>query len=90
METVLALLKLDLGITHSLRDELFAALLASAQSDLTRRGVMLNLAAVEDQMLLSDYAAWRYRSRTEDVPLAKNLAYRIRARIVEGRARHGT
>lgn len=90
METVLALFKLDLGITHSLRDELFTALLASAQSDLTRRGVMLDLAAVEDQMLLSDYAAWRYRSRTEDVPLTKSLAYRIRARIVEGRARHGT
>lgn len=86
METVLKLFKLDLGISHDLRDALFLPLLKACESELRRRGVELDLKNPEDQILLSDYAIWSYRHRTENVSLAQNLSWRIRNRIVQGRA----
>ena len=90
METVLALLKIDLGITHNLRDVFFYAQIEACKKEIEARGTTLDLAEVEDQILLSDYAAWRYRTRTEDAPLSKNLSYRIRNRITKERANYGT
>lgn len=46
MEILLSLLKLDLGITHNLRDDYFNKLLESAQNDITRRGAVVDLALV--------------------------------------------
>ncbi|MEG0854413.1 MAG: hypothetical protein RSF82_11100 [Angelakisella sp.] len=86
MNTVLNMLKIDLGINHTMRDEYFTELLNSCQAELISKGVTLDLAKPEDIMLLSDYAAWVYRKRTEDVPMAQNLTCRIRNRKVKGRA----
>lgn len=86
METVLALLKIDLGITHTLRDTFFTALLQSSQTEIESKGIILDLANIEDQMLLSDYAAWKYRKRQEDVGMSQNLSVRIRNRIVKVRS----
>ena len=90
METVLNLLKIDLGITHNLRDAFFTVQIAACKGEIERMGISLDLTNVEDQMLLSDFAAWRYRNRTEDIPLANNLRHRIRNRIVRGRAKYAT
>lgn len=86
MDEVLKLLKLDLGITHDKRDAYFNALLNSAVLELERKGIALSLAEADDQMLLSDYAAWLYRKRQDDVPLAKNLKLRLMNRKVRARA----
>lgn len=85
METVLQLLKMDLGISHTGRDTFFEALLASSKKEMEKKGFKLSLEDVEDQVLLSDYAAWRYRKRIEDVPMARNLNLRIKDRIVQAR-----
>lgn len=86
MDEALKLLKLDLGITHDKRDAYFNALLNSAVLELERKGIALSLAEADDQMLLSDYAAWLYRKRQDDVPLAKNLKLRLMNRKVRARA----
>ncbi len=86
MDEALKLLKLDLGITHNKRDAYFNALLNSAVLELERKGIALSLAEADDQMLLSDYAAWLYRKRQDDVPLAKNLKLRLMNRKVRARA----
>jgi len=86
METVLSLLKIDLGITHTLRDTFFTALLQSSQAEIEGKGIVLDLANIEDQMLLSDYAAWKYRKRQEDIGMSRNLFVRIRNRIVKVRS----
>lgn len=86
METVLQLFKIDLSINHDMRDELFRSLLISCQKELETKGIEIDLSKVEDQMLLSDYAAWIYRKRNEDVGLSKNLDWRIKNRIIKGRA----
>lgn len=85
MDTVLELFKIDLGITHDKRDDYFRALLSAAQKELESKGITLHLETVEDQVLLSDYGAWVYRKRQENVPLAKNLQWRIRNRAVAAR-----
>lgn len=85
MNTLLNLLKLDLGITHNLRDAFFLQLLDGTIKEIERRGITLNLNSADDQMLVVDYATWTYRKRQEDVPLASNIQHRIRNRIIQER-----
>jgi hypothetical protein len=87
METVLNLLKIDLGITHSLRDSYFIKLIQGTMKEIERRGITIDLNAIDDQMLIADYAAYMYRNRSEDKPLAMNIQHRIRNRIIEERIR---
>jgi hypothetical protein len=82
METILNLFKIDLGVTHSLRDAYFISLIKSTVAEIERRGITLNLNSAEDQILVSDYAAWTYRKRQEDTPLANNIQHRLRNRII--------
>lgn len=86
MDQILTLLKLDLGISHDKRDALLMPLIEASKAEIEGKGIKLDLDQVEDQMLLSDFAAWRYRKRAEDIPMSNNLQYRIRNRIVKGRA----
>lgn len=85
MDTLLNLLKLDLGITHNLRDAFFMKLLDGTMQEIKRRGITLDLNSADDQMLVVDYASWMYRKRQEDVPLASNIQHRIRNRIIKER-----
>jgi hypothetical protein len=85
METILNLFKIDLGVTHSLRDAYFISLLKSTVAEIERRGITIDLNRTEDQILVSDYAAWTYRKRQEDAPLANNIQHRLRNRIIEER-----
>ena len=72
-------------MTHTLRDAYFISLLKGCQQEIERRGITLNLNSADDQMLLNDYAAWTYRKRQEDTPLANNLQHRLRNRIIAER-----
>lgn len=81
--TLLTLLKIDLGITHNLRDALFNNLLDSAQQEIERTGIVLDFNSVDDQMLVVDYAAWTYRNRGSDVGLSRNLQIRIKNRLIK-------
>jgi hypothetical protein len=85
MDTLLNLLKLDIGITHNLRDAFFMKLLDGTMQEIKRRGITLDLNNADDQMLVVDYASWMYRKRQEDVPLATNIQHRIRNRIIKER-----
>lgn len=81
--TLLNLLKLDLGITHNLRDAYFNNLLVSSQNEIERTGIVLDFESVDDQMLTVDYAAWSYRNRQVDTPLSRNLQFRINNRVIK-------
>ena len=86
MKQVLKLLKLDLGVSTDKRDEYFNAVLESAVLELKRKGIFVDLTSADDQMLLSDYAAWQYRKRQEDVPISNNLKRRLMNRKMRNRA----
>lgn len=90
MEQILILFKIDLGISHTLRDDFFTKLLAAAKLEIEGKGINIDLLDVEDQMLLSDYAAWKYRKRQEDTGLPRNIQLRIRNRVVKERAKYAS
>lgn len=79
----LQLLKLDLGITHNLRDTYFSNSLETAEIELTKMGIDLSSLTVEDMKLIVDYTVWQYRKRQEDVGLSRNLKFRIHNRIIQ-------
>ena len=85
MQTILQLLKIDLGITHTLRDSFFIQLIKGTIKEIERRGITLDITMADDQMLVVDYAAWTYRKRIEGAPLATNIQHRLRNRIVKER-----
>ena len=85
MDTIINLLKLDLGILHNLRDAFFIQLVKGTIGEIEKRGIKLDLNNASDQMLISDYSAWVYRKRQEDLPLANNIQTRLRNRIIEER-----
>lgn len=86
MGTALDMFKIDLGITHNLRDTYFTNLLAAYSGEMSRKGINLDLTNTEDIMLLVDFAVYSYKHRNEDVELSKNLRNRILNRQVKGRA----
>lgn len=83
LQTCLSLFKLDLGITHNLRDALFSNLLKSSSIELTKMGVDLSQETVEDIQLVVDYSLWMYRKRQEDVGLPRNLQFKIHNRVIQ-------
>lgn len=87
MTTALELFKLDLGVSHSKRDRYFLQLLKSAENEINSKGISIDLEKSDDLLLVVDLALWKYRKRTEDVPLSKNIRQRIRDRIVKERAK---
>lgn len=82
-DNLLALLKLDLGITHDLRDSYFNKVLTSAQKEIERTGIVFDWKNDDDQILVVDYAAWAYRKRQENVPLSRSLQIRMNNRIIK-------
>ncbi len=93
MEQVLAMFKADLGIISTARDVYFTNFINAQKKELEKKGIKLlieaqgeNPANIDDIMLLSDYSAWLYRNRKEDIPLSRNLQFTIRNRIVKARS----
>ncbi len=70
----LALLKANVGITSNARDEYLNGILSSVVSELADKGVRESSPVVD--MLIVDYAAWRFRNRSEGA-MPRNLQYRL-------------
>lgn len=85
METILALFKLDLGISITSRDEYYMNIISGCRSELEGKGIALDLAETEDMMLLLDYALWRYKKRNEDAGIPEHLRLRIMNKKLKGR-----
>lgn len=81
-ETVLALLKADLGVTHTKRDEYFAALIAAAAKMLRTEGIVLDLSDQGDQLLLEMYAAHLHERRQQPtMAMPRYLRVKINNRL---------
>ena len=83
MDNLLQLFKIDLGITHNLRDAFFEVILESAKSEIEGKGITLDVDKSEDIMLIIDYAAWLYRKRQENIPLSRSLQFRLHNRVIK-------
>lgn len=89
METLLEMLKIDLGIVHNKRDEYLKNCIRGTIGELNRKGIELDVEnmPIDDLMLVVDYTAYNYRNRDNNVMLSNNLLYRIRNRILKERSK---
>ena len=84
LDDVLTIVKQDLMIKSDVRDEYLKTIIKSCESELSRKGVKINN-TVEDTLLLADYSAFRYRHRTDNVPVPQNIQLRIQNKKLWGR-----
>ena len=84
---VLKLLKLDLGIKSTAKDDYYIAFLQSNANELENSGAKLELSKTEDKLLLSDYCAWLIRHKETGEEMPKHLECRINNRKIKGRAK---
>lgn len=85
MEQALKLLKAQIGIKSTIRDEFYKALLQSSAKEIERK-VKLNLEEIDDIMLLVDYADWMNKKRNTGEPMPENIKDRIRDRKIKKRS----
>lgn len=81
MTDLLTLLKANIGITSTSRDEYLKSLLDAVSNELTNEKG-LSLESLTAQMFVVDYTAWRFKHRGEDV-MPRNLEYRLRNLIIK-------
>lgn len=82
-ESLLPLLKIDLGITADLFDQRLIARIRTAVERITAMGITLeNTPADEDLVLM--YAAWLWRSRVDQAPMGRMLQLALNNRLFGG------
>ena len=83
VDEIVSLFKTDIGIKSDSRDSYYTSVVQASMDELESKGIQLE-DTVADMMLVSDYAAYCYRHRAENVAMSKNLTLRIRNRIIKG------
>jgi len=71
-ELLLIMLKQDLEILHTAKDEYLINLLKTAKEMIAREGIVLG-SGYEDQSLVTMYAAWMYRKRVSGDAMPRML-----------------
>lgn len=81
-EDILKMLKVDLEISATSRDELLRNMIDLAVAAISREGIKLNN-SVDDGMLVEAYAAFLYRKRKEEVvAMPRSLRYLLNNRLL--------
>lgn len=81
-ETILIILKNDLEISSTSRDEMLTSLIELAKAAIEREGIKLK-DSVDDGMLVENYAAFLYRKRREEaVAMPRSLRYLLNNRLL--------
>lgn len=87
-EVILELLKIDLQINVSKIDDLLMTYIESAEAEITARGINLVFGDTSDQLLVEEYAAWKYRTRAEkDAPMPLMVKAHLNNRLLSEKAR---
>lgn len=81
-EQMLAMLKIDLGITASLYDTRLSQYLKTAQDEIEREGATLSPSDdVADANLVIQYAAWMWRKRDTGEGMPRMIRWQINNRL---------
>lgn len=81
MDTMLSLLKIDLGITTTAYDDRLTVYLESAIAQIQREGAGLDLSDAEDMSLVVMYAAWMWRRRDTGEGMPRMIRYALNNRV---------
>lgn len=83
-ETMLRMLKIDLGITASAYDDRLGQYLQSAKSEIEREGLTLSVSDdISDANIVIQYAAWLWRKRDTGEGMPRMLRWEINNRLFE-------
>ena len=82
---MLAMLKIDLGITGTAYDTRLDQILSAAASMIRREGIELT-ESVEDKQLQVAYAAWLWRRRDSGAGMPRMLRYLLNNRLFAQKA----
>ena len=81
-EQLLAMLKIDLGITASLYDTRLSQYLKTAQDKIEREGASISPSDdVADANLVIQYAAWMWRKRDTGEGMPRMIRWQINNRL---------
>lgn len=81
-DDILAILKIDLGISSTALDSYLTQMIQSAQGYIAEEGITLT-ASVPDGQLVEMYAAWLYRKRREEnAPMPRMLRWNLNNRLM--------
>lgn len=84
-ETMLTMLKVDLGITTTAYDARLSQYLTSAKKEIEREGVSLSSStSADDANIVIQYAAWMWRKRDTGEGMPRMLRWLINNRLFEG------
>ena len=86
-EKILTLLKIDLEISTTSRDEYLNNVIDLAKASIEREGITLE-ESIEDEMLVACYSAFLYRKRkSENYSMPRQLRYMLNNRLLSEKAR---
>lgn len=87
-ETMLSMLKIDLGITTAAYDARLVQVLEGAADQIAREGATLDtVGSIEDANLVIMYAAWQWRRRDTMDAMPRMLRYQLNNRIMSQKMR---
>lgn len=90
METLLAMLKIDLGLTVDAYDARLTQVLTSAKSAIMKAGATtLDVSDPLDAQLVVMYASWLWRGRDEMPAMPRSLQYALHNRVFGEKMRTG-
>lgn len=82
-ETMLLLMKTDLGITTTLYDERLLQYLAAAKQEIEREGCVLSADSASDTNLQIMYAAWMWRRRDTGEGMPRMIRWLLNNRLFD-------
>ncbi len=81
--TMLAQLKVDLGITTDAYDNRLTQYLNAAAGQIAREGITLDSSKADDVLLQVMYAAWMWRRRDSGEGMPRMLRYQMNNRLFQ-------
>lgn len=82
-ETMLQMLKIDLGITTDIYNDRLTQYITAAKAELEREGVVLTN-SIADGNLVIQYAAWMWRKRDTGEGMPRMIRWQINNRLFGG------
>lgn len=84
--TILAALKVDLGIVTTSYDERLEQIIQSSYLHITREGATLDVDSLDDAQLVIMYAAWTWRRRDTGEAMPRMLRWQLNNKILGEKA----
>lgn len=82
--TMLAMLKVDLGITTNAYDQRLASMLTTAADAIEREGITLS-GSIADGNMIIQYAAWLWKKRDSGEAMPRSLRWMMNNRLFSGK-----